>query len=126
MAKGKSHSRHNELKRLLVDTLAFSKCFTDIRAEISGYETPEAIICDDNRGIVFTPDVTAQSEHFNIFEIETPYSLNSKKTGDKWCALAEHVWQNKGKFWVVVPASMRQKAIEKMRILGVDGGVLGL
>jgi hypothetical protein len=125
MAKGKSHSRHDELKKLLVDTLAFSKCFSDIRAEIPGYESPEVITCD-KKGAIFTPDVTAQSEHFNIFEIETRYSFNSKRTGEKWRALANHVGQNKGKLWVVVPAALRQKVVEKMGMLGIDGGVLGL
>jgi hypothetical protein len=125
MAKGKPRSRHDQLKKLLVDTLAFSRCFSDIRAEIPGYESPEVIICEQ-QGTIYIPDVTAQSDLLNIFEIETPYSLNSKKTEGKWCALANHIRKKKGKFWIVVPADLREETLEKIRMLDIIGGVLGL
>ncbi len=123
MNESRAHSKHKDLVETLVNALAFSKCFSDIRADLPGYDQPERISLE-KRGIGFKPDVTAVSTQLNIFEIETSTSLNDSKTDEKWRILAAYLLQKSGKFWAVVPSPLRQMGIEKMRALNIAGGVL--
>jgi hypothetical protein len=120
-----SRTQHKKILLALVDTLTETNCFIDIRVKLPGYDAPDPIN-SIKHGINFAPDVSAINDFSHFFVIETSGSLEDKGTESKWLALADHVNLNYGKLWVVVPKSLKQRAIDKMLMLDIHGGVLSL
>jgi len=93
--------------------------YTDIRADLEGYETPEKVTWKETqKGHV--PDVTGKDLNgvLHLYEVETEDSINEEHTTDQWNLFSAFAAQHGAVFHVAVPQTSVLDA--KIRALSLD------
>ena len=121
MVKRKSQSDHDRIVRYVADFLV-TKNYSAVRADIPGFDQPMRITWT-NTGQGHIPDVTAQGQQFNLFEVETADSIDDPHTRDQWSLFATYAGGHNAVFWVVVPNGSGVAARRRLTQLGIAGKV---
>jgi len=98
--------------------------YQDVRARALGFRAPDRVSLDAD-GAAWLPDVTmvARGDEFHVIEVETPETLATPQTQERWGPLARYANQRGGSFWLVVPAGLRDAAEDRLRSLDVEARI---
>ncbi len=123
MIRQQTQSEHDALIKFAAEYLQ-AKGFRDIKADLAGYGLPQKITGQKNEGHI--PDITAQHQHLNIFEVETADSIDDPHTADQWKLFAGYARDNDARFWVVVSAGSVMSAQHRLNDLDLKADIWGL
>lgn len=121
MARRGSQSDHDKMVEYVAKYLE-DKGFRDIKADISGFDSPNEITWPAT-GKGHIPDVTAKGTKFHIFEVETEDSIDDQHTEDQWKLFATFAKEYAGRFLVVVPNGSGILAKKRLNELGLTAEV---
>ncbi len=99
--------------------------YQDVRARVLGFPTPEGVGGEGGSGTGCLPDITmiARGSEFHVLEVETPDTLEERRTQERWRLLASHARRRGGSLWVVVPAGCRDRAEGRLRSLDLEARI---
>jgi hypothetical protein len=117
MAKRRNQAKHDSMVELLADFVK-EKGYSDIRANLSGYDKPELIHWEGTKKGHF-PDLISTKSQDYIFEVETDDSINDSRTEDRWKLFSTDAQAHSKKFIIVVPDGSEAKAGQRVRELGI-------
>jgi len=97
-------SEHDSLVLMMANYFK-SLGYSNIKADIVGWERPSPIWWSNNENVKYIPDLTCQDKQGRliILEAETCTSLNTVHTHDQFNIFRAHATGNNGRFEVVVP-----------------------
>lgn len=121
MAKRRSQTDHDKMVKYVAKYLE-SNGFSDVKADISGYDQP-AKITWSKTGNGHIPDVSGVGAKLNIFEVETDDSIDSDHTADQWTLFAAYAKQHNAIFYVVVPQGSKSIADKRLAELDISAEV---
>jgi len=110
MSGKKDQSAHDKLVKAVVDSLS-PELYSDIKANISGYQTPSKIVWA-NSGDGYIPDITGNVADFQyIYEVETEETISNEHTKNKWKLVSDYAAKHNSIFVIVVPKGCRNTAL---------------
>ena len=102
MAKRKNQSDHDDMVLITANYLV-SNLYTDVKADIADYETPEQICWKDSNEC-HIPDISGKLNGIqHIWEIETEDTISVEHTKKQWKLFSEYASQFEKVFHIVVP-----------------------
>lgn len=121
MAKRRNQGSHDSMVQTVANYLE-EKNYSNIRADISGYDQPEKI-CWKNNGC-HIPDATGEANSvMHIWEVETEDSIFDDHTEDQWKLFAAYAAQFKSVFHVVVPKGFESDARDRLNELEISASI---
>ena len=121
MKKRQSEYIHNRLVEYTANLL-LEKNYRNVMADIAGFERPaEITLKRTSKGHI--PDLTAQSEQFNLFEVETSDSIFDQHTKGQWKLFADYARDHQAIFWVVVPSGAKRAAEQRLNELNIHAHI---
>jgi hypothetical protein len=121
MKKRQYEYAHNRLVEYTANAL-LKKNYRNVMADISGFEKPAEITLNGtSKGHI--PDLTAQSQQFNLFEVETSDSIFHQHTKKQWKLFAAYARDHHAIFWVVVPSGARSAAEQRLNELNIYANI---
>jgi hypothetical protein len=119
-----SEPSHEEIVRHVAEVLT-DKGFSDVRANLSGYEKPAGVAGADRKRYC-VPDLTARGAKAMLIEVETAETLGGTGPRECWPLLSSLAEAKKAEFVVIVPESSEKAAVRKARELDVLAQVIGV
>ncbi|MFC1592067.1 hypothetical protein ACFL43_06050 [Thermodesulfobacteriota bacterium] len=117
MSKRRSQTEHDRLVEY-VAKLLIGRGYSDVRADIPGYEEPLRIKWQ-KKGEGFCPDVSGNKEGLRIFEVETGDSIDDEHTEAQWKLFASFAESNNAMFYVVFPKGCADKVKARLAQLSI-------
>ncbi len=121
MRKPQAQENHDRMIKVTANYLMGNK-FRNVKADIPGFHSPSKLTWIST-GEGYTPDITAIGQQLNLFEVETPDSLNEPHTEDQWKLFAQYAQETQAEFWIVVPKGSILSAENRLLELGIRGNV---
>jgi len=121
MAKRQSQTHHDWMVQYTANFLV-NKSYRNIKADLPGFDTPVKITWKST-GNGHIPDVTADGQQFNLFEVETADSIDDQHTADQWTLFARYAKEHQAVFWVVIPSGYASSANRRLSELGIKASV---
>ena len=137
MIRHQTQTEHDALIKFAAEYLK-ERDFRNVMADLAGYGAPQKITCPASAGLPAAclperqgeaghiPDITAEYQHLNIFEVETADSIDDAHTAEQWKLFANYARDTNVRFWVVVPSGSVMSAHQRLKTLRLTADVWGI
>ena len=115
-------SSKEKMIKYVTDFLS-KKNYKNIRATISGYDSPQRAI-RKSTGEAYIPEVTAEKGSLlRLFAVETKDTINQEESEVRWKLFSDCAKQNDAQFYIVFPQGMVTIVKDKLEGLDIEANL---